>query len=111
MCRISASEKIKRNIFMEFPDYDDVNWQGIKIPAGFKGSSWHNDTCPSILNEELGIKIFIDYKNKEAREFGGIGRFSLNLYSKEDDQYDQLFDTDDWNDILKYIYALNENNP
>ena len=55
----------------EFPNYDDT----LPTLEGFSDSSWHNDVCPSISDDndsdpEECIFIFCDYKEKTRK----IGR-------------------------------------
>jgi hypothetical protein len=56
----------------EFPDYD------APLPTfeGFVDDSWHNDTCPSLVNFDLNLKLYCDYAAEDKRECGG-NRFTL----------------------------------
>ena len=38
---------------------------------GFADSSWHNDTCPSYLDEAFGLQVFVDYADLTKREYDG----------------------------------------
>lgn len=100
------------NYLKEFPMFDDV------LPSieGFCDSSWHNDSCPSLTKELPNgdmICFYIDYKNKKLSDFADLEgdlykRFRLYLYplNREDD-YKVLKESDDLNDILKFIASIN----
>lgn len=84
----------------EFPDYPA---DGMPVlPAGFVDCSWHNDTCPSFFNETLGLYVFIDYPDREMREFPECPRFSLSE-GREDGIDASLLVTDSWDEILAFI--------
>jgi len=53
------------NVKEEFPDFDD------ELPEieGFSDRSWHNEPSPTLINEELGLLLFIDYKDPEKSEY------------------------------------------
>ena len=76
----------------EFPDYDS------NLPAleGFVDDSWHNDTCPSLFNFDLNLKLYCDYAAEDKRECGGTLRFTL-YYQKGDDWFNNSYiaDSDD----------------
>lgn len=74
-----------------FPDYD-LSTLPRRFPAGFKDSSYRNDACPSIWNEERGLLIYLDYKNDTDREHSGGVRFFL---VREHDG-NPLYETDEW---------------
>ena len=92
--------KFISDIKEEFADYDDMELDGIEIPPGFISAAWHNDTCPSIINETSGYKIFIDYKEPWHRENSTLLRFSLYKYNSSTDEFDFNFESDNWFEIL-----------
>jgi hypothetical protein len=55
----------------EFPDFPAIDMPA--IPEGFADSSWHNDSCPSLISEALGLRIWIDYVQVELREHADDG--------------------------------------
>ena len=61
----------------EFPDFN----LDVIIPEGFSDSSWKNDICPSWINMEHNIKLFIEYLEPEKREQEEMDRFYLVWYS------------------------------
>ena len=53
-------------------------------PHGWENSSWKNDTCPSLIKEEIhgnACRIFVDYVNPDMRE---DPRWGLLCYTVED---------------------------
>lgn len=87
------------NTAREFPDFDQTTLPA--IPAGFEDVSWHNDSCPSFLNEKAGLIIFTDYADPALREFEEGPRFNLNTW--DNGNCDTLRESDDWQDILDAI--------
>jgi hypothetical protein len=85
----------------EFPDFPASDWP-TEIPAGFIDNSWHNDSAPSLISEELGLRIWIDYSNPELREIPGGTRFLLQPSENEDEATDPI-STDDWAVILAAV--------
>ena len=61
----------------EFPDFN----LDVIIPEGFIDSSWKNDICPSWINNEHNIKLFIEHLEPEKRELDDMDRFYLVWYS------------------------------
>jgi hypothetical protein len=65
---------------IEFPDFPVEDMP--TLPAGWVDASWHNDACPSFVNERLKAAMFIDYRDPEMRGLGleGSARFAaLNI--------------------------------
>src|SRR5687768_13043239 len=89
----------------EFPDYPIDAMP--PIPEGFVDTSWHNDTCPSFTNAELGLVLFIDYPTEEWRELPGAKRFSLLDKAALDSGAicEPLAYGDDWRLVLVSIEA------
>ena len=46
----------------EFPNFPEADFPATN-PAGFKDSSSHNDAMPSLFNDALDLRIWIDYAN------------------------------------------------
>lgn len=81
----------------EFPDFDPATMP--EIPEGFQDVSWHNDACPSFLNETLGLIIFVDFEDSEKREFRETERFTLGKWENGNTGND-VCSSDDWGVIL-----------
>lgn len=86
---------------IEFPDFDAATMPA--IPAGFEDVSWHNDTCPSFLNETAGLIIFVDFANPSDREFPETVRFTLHTYNEGIGE--TIAESDDCRDIETAILA------
>lgn len=88
----------------EFPDFPAADMP--RVPAYWRDTSWHNDTCPSF---EFGrFRIFIDYADPAMREFpGDADRFSVH----DNDPVSGLGEDrnavsySDWADVLKHVGA------
>ena len=74
----------------EVPHEDYDNYDMLKklfhalSPHGWKHGSWKNDTCPSLIKEEIhgnACRIFVDYVNPDMRE---DPRWGLLYYTVED---------------------------
>ena len=83
----------------EFPDYPLSDLPA--KPEGFANSSWHNDTCPSYLDEAFGLQVFMDYADLTKREYDGGLRFSV---IRTDDS-DAIFMSDSWAEVLNFVQA------
>jgi hypothetical protein len=70
--------------------------------AGFVDDSWRNDVCPSMLNIERNLKLWIDYVNPARREVGGT-RYTLCEYNANADQYAPVLATEFLADIEEYL--------
>lgn len=86
----------------EFKDFDPATMPA--IPAGFDDVSWHNDTCPSFMNEASGLIIFVDYANPAEREFPETPRFTLGTWDDGNTGND-IVSTDDWQEVIAHILA------
>ncbi len=89
----------------EFPDFPAADFPA--LPEGFTDSSWHNDACPSIKNETLGLFIFIDYADRAKREAidNGNARFSVLKLDADGclDNSPTILTTDVWQDVLDLV--------
>lgn len=95
---------MKPRYLQEFPDYDDT----LPTLEGFHDSSYHNDTCPSLFKmldekEEKYIQIYCDYKDINLREWDDMQRFTVYM----NDLAETTFQTDNWEEIVQFIKALN----
>lgn len=86
---------------IEFPDFDASTMP--EIPADFIDQSWHNDVCPSFYNEKLSMTLYVDYADKQLREFTNSERFTLTVIGNDNDEV--IFETssDDYDYILSAI--------
>lgn len=83
----------------EFPDFPASDIPA--IPEGFEDVSWHNDSCPSFLNEAAGLIIFVEREDPEEREFTEVTRF--NLCGWDQGTAELLLGSEDFEDILKAL--------
>jgi len=81
----------------EFPDFDPADMPA--IPDGFDDVSWHNDTCPSFLNDRAGLIIFVDFADPDRREFPECPRFTLGVWDGGSTG-ESIADGDDWQVII-----------
>ena len=81
----------------EFPDYD------AELPTlnGFVDNSWHNNTCPSLINDKFGLILWCEYADENKRECGGA-RYVLHRLD-DDDNYSSISESDNLADIRKAI--------
>jgi hypothetical protein len=86
----------------EFNDYPLADLPA--MPEGFADSSWHNDTCPSYIDEQRGLRIFIDYVDVTKRELSDGPRFTL----LEEETNEVIYTGDDWNKVLERIAQRDE---
>jgi hypothetical protein len=87
----------------EFPDYDATTLP--ELPEGFEPSHWHNDACPSWVNEARNLRLFIDWPNFEDRDWEGP-RYSLQTNMDEGDYSGhEIAASDSWDEILPLIKA------
>lgn len=77
------------------------NYDG-ELPAldGFVDDSWHNDACPSMINETRGLKLWVDYVDPNLRECSGAGK-RYTLCIAEDSI--ELLATDSLSEIEEYL--------
>ena len=84
-----------------FPDYDLATLPS--IPETWQDTSWCNDCCPSFALPN-GLEVWIDYRDVTLREFGHLeptaARFSV---LRRTDDVEQLFWSDDWQDVLNFV--------
>ena len=90
----------------EFPDYDTATLP--PIPDDWEESSWHNDACPSFTASADRLHVFVDYADPAAREFRDGPRFNVrgNMFGidgGDDDFTDELLNTDDWAEVLRFV--------
>jgi hypothetical protein len=60
---------------MEFEDFPVADMPA--LPEGFEDHSWHNDMCPSFEHPGRGLQIWVDYLDRELREFPESPRFAV----------------------------------
>lgn len=86
----------------KFPYFD----YALPVIDGFKDVSWHNDVCPSLANDDLGLKLFCDFDNPSLRECGG-NKFTLYLHDVDDSLNDVFIaSNDDLGAILQAIESF-----
>jgi hypothetical protein len=86
----------------EFSDFD----YALPVIEGFADASWHDDVCPSLINEALGLRLWCDYADTAKRELPGARRYILVHGGFDDIESETvLTETDDFADVLKAIAA------
>jgi hypothetical protein len=85
----------------EFKDFPAADMPA--IPQGFEDTSWHNDRCPSLTSEELGLRIWIDYLDAQRRECRDLGNRFVLMPSDNEDSITDTVCTHDWAVILEAI--------
>jgi hypothetical protein len=92
-----------------FPDYDD------ELPEidGFRDMSWHNEPCPCLINEDLHVRLLVDFADEAKREYEGVPRYSLQPLDENNYVTDlpSLIDTDDFNEVLAKIDEIRAATP
>lgn len=99
----------------EFPDFGEID---VQIPAGFEDISWRNDPCPSFGDKELGLVLFVDYKDAGLREFPETPRFTLRSVGTDgfgeivygDGDID-VISTDDFDAVIAEVDARRGSKP
>jgi len=92
------------NYKTEFPDFDDT----ISFD-GFTDTSWHNDMCPSFhydLGHGVGIRVWVDYKDKSLRESQDYPRFSVDIMQDDESIDHPIVTTDSLDELLATIDKL-----
>jgi hypothetical protein len=95
--------KMTTSFQTEFPDYPIADMPEMPAHGDFFDTSWHNDACPSITSETLGLHIWIDFSDKSVREFEGGARFIVVRQEHGVDTGHTVIETDDWNEIIAVI--------
>ena len=73
-----------------------------KSPVQFEDISWHNDTCDSIHNEEIGIKIYLPNSRETNYVEERFSRFVVETYALLGGaDIEEEFETVD--DIIEFI--------
>lgn len=81
-----------------FDNYDG----NLPTLKGFIDDSWRNDVCPSLLNEKLNLKLWVDYVNPNKRECGGM-RYTLCEYNNNADEYVEIIASESLTDIEDFL--------
>jgi hypothetical protein len=88
----------------EFPDFDLSTLPA--VPAEWRETSWHNDTCPSFMAYEQGetqIRVFVDYADTAKREHADGQRFVVCVDTEKGSELEEGFD--DWQEVLDVVAA------
>jgi hypothetical protein len=86
----------------EFPDFPAADMPA--IPAGFEDVSWHNDSCPSFMNEAAGLILFVDFADTAKREYPETTRFNVNVW-EDGNTGIEVVASDEWQVVLDAIAA------
>ena len=87
----------------EFPEFPVADMPAMPAHGEFVDTSWHNDACPSIASDALGLHVWIDFADKSVREFEDGTRF---IVARQDDGIvigGAILETDDWDEVLAVI--------
>lgn len=86
----------------EFPDFPAADMPA--VPAELMDTSWHNDACPSFTSDAMGLQLFVDYADKELREFQDGARFILSPQDHGvETSGEPYLATDSWDDVIAAI--------
>lgn len=67
----------------EFPDYPTEDMP--VLPEGWVDASWHNDACPSFVNDKLRAALFTDYRDSKTRGLGLEGGARFIVFNMDDE--------------------------
>jgi hypothetical protein len=96
----------------EFPDFPPETMP--VIPAGFLDQSYHQDLCPNFVNPQIHLVIWVDFADRNVREYVHSHRFTVNCCDEDGVAFDlqfgdpgngQLLRTDDWQAVLDLVEA------
>ena len=87
----------------EFPDYPVADMPAMPAHGDFVDTSWHNDACPSITSDALGLRIWIDFADKTVREFENGPRFIVTRQDGGIETGQTVIETDGWDEVLAVI--------
>jgi len=93
------------NTAAQFPDFDLATLPA--IPAGFEDVSWHNDACPSFLNESAGLILFVNYLEPENREFPDCPRFIVMVWDLGTND-ETVVESDDFAAVLPALISVTD---
>lgn len=87
----------------EFPDFKAADMP--EPPEGFEDVSWHNDAMPSFFNEELQLRLWINYADPQMRESTAMTRYCLEATDAECQPHEPhwYYNTDNWSGIMTTI--------
>lgn len=98
---VVQAERVVRTWRDEFPDMPADAMP--EIPEGFVDESWHNDTCPCFWSEARGVRLWVDYPDRERREEPTLERFSLMAGEHASPDQIEVLRTENWSDVLKAL--------
>lgn len=96
-------EEMTTTFQTEFPDYPVTDMPAMPAHGNFVDTSWHNNACPSITSDDLGLHIWIDFVDKSLREFQDGPRFIVTRQDNEFETIDTVLETEEWNEVLAVI--------
>ena len=85
----------------------DYNIPAFLLEAPWEDESWHNDACPSFVNRERRIKIWVEATSPDWREMHAQFYVVGGLWA--DDEHDQidwdveLYETEDVDDLIRFL--------
>ncbi|CAB3717561.1 MULTISPECIES: hypothetical protein [Achromobacter] len=88
----------------EFPRYDISTLP--TLPEGYVDASERIDAAPSFVNEERGLKVYVDYANYADRESGRSQRYCVSRWDEEEGDYEDVaLSTNDWAEVVRFLTA------
>ncbi len=79
--------------------FKDDYYPNLNLLDGFIDSSWGNDACPSMMNHDTNIRIFIAENNPLLREYNSSTQFVI-----VDTEFDvDLLESDSWKEVMDWI--------
>ena len=86
----------------EFPDFD----YALPVIEGFRNVSWHNDACPSLMNDDETLTLWCDYADVTKREMQGGRLFTLVRCCEVGRMGDLIIATDSLAEALRVIWTI-----
>lgn len=76
----------------------------VTVPEGFVDFTWFNDASPSMFSEQFDLRIWVNYLNKEDREWNVDYLFAVSS-----DLYPRTWhSSNDWEEILEFVETMKE---
>jgi len=85
----------------DFPDFDPETMP--HIPDGFEDVSFHNDICPHFVSDPLELEIWVDYLDKDKREFPDWPRFRVSPQRAGTEIEGESLETDNWEEVVAFV--------
>ncbi len=80
----------------------------LALGSGWEDTSWHNDSCPTFVHEELGLRLWVDAEKDADREWNGMSRFAVSETDEEGSENEPLLRTDSVNEVLTFLQQMSK---